>query len=81
MGKEILHFCSFVLCTYPEESLASYCQTSQQIPPIMVESWQPLGKTLLKVKPIVGPTCKIPRSTQRSCLGIRRSPKMCQGNI
>ena len=32
----------------------------------------------LKVKLIVGPTCKIPRSTQRSCSGIRRSPKMCQ---
>ena len=31
------------------------------------------------VKLIVGPTCKIPRSTQRSCLGIRRSPKMCHG--
>ena len=40
--------------------------------------WQPLGKTLLKVKLLVGPTCKIPRSTQRSVWGIRRSPKMCQ---
>ena len=29
-------------------------------------TWQPLGKTLLKVKLLVGPTCKIPRSTQRS---------------
>ena len=38
--------------------------------------WKPLGP-LLKVKPFVGPTWKIPRSTQRSCLGIRRSPKMC----
>ncbi len=27
---------------------------------------------------LVGPTCKIPRSTQRSCLGIRQIPKMCQ---
>ena len=25
-------------------------------------------------------TCKIPRSTQRGVLGIRRSPKMCQEN-
>ena len=32
----------------------------------------------LKVKLLVGPTCKIPRSTQRSVQGIRRSPKMCQ---
>ena len=32
----------------------------------------------LKVKLLVGPTCKIPRSTQRGCSGIRRSPKMCQ---
>ena len=36
-------------------------------------SWQPL-----EVKPLVVPTCKIPRSTQRGCLGIRRLPKMCQ---
>ena len=33
----------------------------------------------LKVKLLVGPTCQIPRSTQRSVQGIRRSPKMCQG--
>ncbi len=39
-------------------------------------TWQPLGP-LLKVKLLVGPTCKIPRSTQRSCPGIRRSPEMC----
>ena len=26
----------------------------------------------------MGPTCKIPRSTQRNCSGIRLSPKMCQ---
>ena len=26
-------------------------------------------------------TCKIPRSTQRGCSGIRRSPKMCQANL
>ena len=31
----------------------------------------------LKVKLLVGPTCKIPRSTQRSCSGIRRSPIRC----
>ena len=43
-------------------------------------TWQPLGP-LLKVKLLVGPTCKIPRSTQRSCSGIRRSPKMCQDII
>ena len=30
------------------------------------------------VKLLVGPTCKLPWSTQRSCSGIRRSPKMCQ---
>ena len=31
------------------------------------------------VKLLVGYTCKIPRSTQRSCKGIRRSPdQMCQ---
>ena len=36
----------------------------------------------LKVKLLLGPTsCKIPRSTQRSCSGIRRSPKMCQAII
>ncbi len=29
-------------------------------------TWQPLGKTLLNVELLVGPTCKIPRSTQRS---------------
>ena len=40
-------------------------------------TWQLLGKTLLKVKLLVGPTCKIPRSTQRSCSGIRRSPIRC----
>ena len=38
----------------------------------------PLRSPGLKVKLLVGPTCKIPRSTQRSCSGIRRSPKMCQ---
>ena len=41
-------------------------------------TWQPLGP-LLKVKLLVGPTCKIPRSTQRSVHGIKRSlTKMCQ---
>ena len=39
--------------------------------------WPPLGNTLIKVKLLVGPTCKIPRSTQRSCSGIRRSPDRC----
>ena len=34
-------------------------------------------KPLLKVKLLVGPTCKIPRSTQRGCSGIRRSPSRC----
>ena len=42
--------------------------------------WQPLGP-LLKVKRLVGPTCKIPRSTQRGCSGIRRSSKMCQVGV
>ena len=32
----------------------------------------------LKVKLLVGPTCKIPHVTQKGCSGIRRSPKMCQ---
>ena len=32
----------------------------------------------LKVQLLVGPTCKIPRSTQRGVQGIRRSPKKCQ---
>ena len=41
---------------------------------------QPLGP-LLKVKLLVGPTCKIPVSSFRSCLGIRRSPKMCQVHV
>ena len=43
-------------------------------------SWQPFYRSpgTKAVKLLVGPTCKIPRSTQRSCLGIRRSPKMCQ---
>ena len=31
----------------------------------------------LRVKLLVGPTCKIPQSTQRSCWGIRQIPKMC----
>ena len=35
---------------------------------LLVGSWQPLGP-LLKVKLLVGPTCKIPRSTQRRRLG------------
>ena len=43
------------------------------------KSWQPVvvpGEK--KVTLLVGPTCKIPRSTQRSCSGIRRvKPKMC----
>ena len=37
------------------------------------KTWQTLGKTLLKMKLLVGPTCKIPRSTQRSCSGIRQN--------
>ena len=43
-------------------------------------SWQPCSvKPGTKaVKLLVGPTCKIPRSTQRSCSGIRLIPKMCQ---
>ena len=55
----------------------NWCQKSQ--PPvskktscIYIYTWQPLGP-LLKVKLLVGPTCKIPRSTQRGCSGIRRS--------
>ena len=32
----------------------------------------------LTVKLLVGYIRQIPRSTQRSCLGIRQSPKMCQ---
>ena len=35
----------------------------------------------LKVKLLVGPTGKMPRSTLRSVQGIRRSPKMCQEKI
>ena len=31
----------------------------------IINPWHILGKTLLKVKLLVGPTCKIPRSTQR----------------
>ena len=42
------------------------------------KTWQPLGKTLLKVELLVGPTGKIPRSTLRGVQGIRRSTKMCQ---
>ena len=37
----------------------------------LTHTWQPLGKTRLKAKLLVGPKCKIPRSTQRSCSGIR----------
>ena len=45
-------------------------------------TWQPLGKTLLKVKLLVGYIRKIPlKATQRSCSGIRLSPKMCQDKI
>ena len=40
-----------------------------------------LRSQTLKVKLLVRPTCKIPRSTQRSCSGIRRSLKMCQVNF
>ncbi len=43
-------------------------------------TWQFLGP-LLKVKLLVGYIRKIPRSTQRSCSGISRSPKMCQVQI
>ena len=47
------------------------------------ETWQPLGKTRDQKLPTFSglhspnPT----RSTQRGVQGIRRSPKMCQGNI
>ena len=34
------------------------------------ETWQPLGKTLLKVKLLVGEPYKISRSTQRSVQGM-----------
>ena len=43
-------------------------------------SWQPFGP-LLKVRLLVGPTGKIPRSTLRGVQGIRRSPKLCQGIV
>ena len=49
----------------------------QERPHLLKLSWQPLGP-LLKARLLAGPTCKTPRSTQRSCSGIRRSPKMCQ---
>ena len=35
----------------------------------------------LKVKLLVVVTCTIPRSTQRSCSGIRQIPKMCQATV
>ena len=38
------------------------------------ESMETLKSPGLKVKRLVGPTCKIPRSTQRSCSGIGRDP-------
>ena len=40
----------------------SYPKDSGQF---LINPWHILGKTLLKVKLLVGPTCKIPRSTQR----------------
>ncbi len=41
----------------------SYPKDSGQL---IINPWHILGKTLLKVKLLVGSTCRIPRSTQRS---------------